>query len=173
MLVLNLSCANGHLFEGWFGSNDDFESQQGRAMLSCPLCGVDEVTRMPSAPRLNVSHLREGSSRRGTVPQTPSRGHSTPERQAAPAAVAAATNASDSVPLPEQAQWMQLVAHVLKHTEDVGDQFAEEARRIHYGESEERGIRGSATAEDTAALLDEGIEVMPLPLPAARKGPLQ
>jgi len=167
MLVLNLSCANGHLFEGWFGSNDDFESQQQRAMLSCPLCGVEHVTRMPSAPRLNVSHLRGGPRERDAEPAP-----ALPEQQAASDGAANA-GAAAGAPLPAQAQWMQLVAHVLKNTEDVGDQFAEEARRIHYGETEQRGIRGSATADDTAALLDEGIEVMPLPLPLVRRGPVQ
>ncbi len=165
MLVLNLSCANGHLFEGWFGSNDDFESQQQRAMLSCPLCGVEQVTRMPSAPRLNVSHLRDGARERDAEP--------TPAEPAQQATSDGAAGTAPAPPLPKQAQWTQLVAHVLKNTEDVGDQFAEEARRIHYGETEQRGIRGSATADDTAALLDEGIEVMPLPLPVARKGPVQ
>lgn len=171
MLVLNLSCANGHLFEGWFGSNEDYESQQERAMLSCPMCGIEQITRMPSAPRLNVSHLRQGASRdvahdmhpelTGTPAQTP--------HQAAKPAVGPSAPAS----APAEAMWKQVVEHVLKNTEDVGEQFAEEARRIHYGESEQRGIRGSATADDTAALLDEGIDVMPLPLPMARKGPLQ
>ena len=169
MLVLNLSCANGHLFEGWFGSNDDFESQQQRAMLSCPLCGAEQVTRMPSAPRLNVSHLRDGPKERDLEP-APSKDPALPAHPAATESAAAAGTAAGS-PRSEQAQWSQLVAHVLKNTEDVGDQFAEEARRIHYGETEQRGIRGSATADDTAALLDEGIEVMPLPLP--RRGPVQ
>ena len=168
MLVLNLSCANGHLFEGWFDSNDDFESQQQRAMLTCPLCGVEQVTRMPSAPRLNVSHLRDGARERNAEP-APARGPAVPAQHAASDAAGAAPATAQ----PEQTQWTQLVAHVLKNTEDVGDQFAEEARRIHYGETEQRGIRGSATADDTAALLDEGIEVMPLPLPLVRKGTVQ
>lgn len=172
MLVLNLSCANGHLFEGWFGSNDEFESQRQGSMLSCPMCGVDEVTRMPSAPRLNVSHLRDGPGAQDAARSSRSGAAASPVQAAASEATATPASAIGS-PHNEQAQWMQLVAHVLKNTEDVGDQFAEEARRIHYGESEERGIRGSATADDTAALLDEGIEVMALPLPVARKGPVQ
>jgi hypothetical protein len=65
---------------------------------------------------------------------------------------------------------MEAVAHVLKHTEDVGERFPEEARRIHYGESEARGIRGQASAEQRAELAEEGIEVMPLPVPEALKG---
>ena len=72
-----------------------------------------------------------------------------------------------------QSQWLRAVRHVLATTEDVGDRFAEEARRIHYGEVEERGIRGRATREDAEALRDEGIEVATLPLPEAFKGPIQ
>jgi hypothetical protein len=72
-----------------------------------------------------------------------------------------------------QAMWMQAVQHVLATTEDVGPRFAEEARRIHYGETDARGIRGQASAEEREALQEEGIEVMQLPLPAALKGPVQ
>ncbi len=76
-------------------------------------------------------------------------------------------------PVDPQAQWMKAVRHVLAHTEDVGTRFATEARRIHYGEAEERGIRGQATPAEREALRDEGIEVMPLPLPDVLKEPLQ
>jgi hypothetical protein len=72
-----------------------------------------------------------------------------------------------------QATWMKMVRHVLANTDDVGTQFAEEARKIHYGESDARNIRGQATPEETEALLDEGIDVLPLPVPAALKGTLQ
>ncbi len=72
-----------------------------------------------------------------------------------------------------QSQWLRAVRHVMSSTEDVGERFAEEARRIHYGEVEERGIRGRASADDAAALREEGIDVMALPLPHALKGPVQ
>jgi hypothetical protein len=80
---------------------------------------------------------------------------------------------SPGVPVTMQSQWLRAVRQVLATTEDVGDRFAEEARRIHYGEVEERGIRGRATREDAEALRDEGIEVATLPLPEAFKGPIQ
>jgi hypothetical protein len=144
MKVLNLRCAQGHGFEGWFGSDDDFMDQNGRGLVECPLCADRVVSRLPSAPRLNLSGARE--------PEAP-------------------TQAAQ--PVAQQQAWMQAVAHVLAHTEDVGARFPEEARRIHYGEVETRGIRGQATPEQRRELLDEGIEVMPLPLPAARKGPVQ
>jgi hypothetical protein len=146
MKVLNLRCANGHGFEGWFASEEDFLEQNGRGLVECPMCNDHVITRMPSAPRLNLSGARERE----------------PARQAAQPAAADL-----------QAMWMQAVREILRQTEDVGERFVEEARRIHFGEAEERGIRGVATPEEREALRDEGIEVMALPVPAALKGPVQ
>ncbi|MBX3618509.1 MAG: DUF1178 family protein [Rhizobacter sp.] len=150
MKVLNLRCAHGHSFEGWFASEDDFQSQSGRGLIECPLCGDKAIGKLPAAPRLNVSKARE------------------PEVAAAKPASA---EGAQAVTL--QSMWLRAVQHVMANTVDVGDQFAEEARRIHYGEVEERAIRGQATPEDAQALRDEGIEVVALPVPAAAKGSLQ
>ena len=144
MKVLNLRCADGHGFEGWFASEDDFVAQTARAAVACPLCGTTAISRLPSAPRLNVAR------------------HSATEPEA-----------TQGVPMTLQSQWLRAVRQVMSSTEDVGDRFAEEARRIHYGEVEERGIRGRATSEDAEALREEGIAVMALPLPDALKGPIQ
>jgi hypothetical protein len=152
MKVLSLRCSNGHGFEGWFASEDDYQSQNGRGLVECPLCADKVVSRLPSAPRLNLS------------------GAKAPEA-AAPAPAAAAGSAPAEVTL--QAAWMHAVRHVLANTEDVGERFAEEARRIHYGEAEARGIRGQATPEDAESLREEGIEVAVLPLPRPLKEPLQ
>ena len=147
MKVLNLQCSHAHAFEGWFASEDDFQGQLARGLVECPLCGDAQVAKMPSAPRLNLG---------------------APEPAAAPKQeVVSAPNAQ------LQAAWMQMVRQVMASTEDVGAKFAEEARKIHYGESEERGIRGQATREETQELLEEGISVLPLPLPKGLKGPLQ
>lgn len=149
MKVLNLQCAHRHVFEGWFGSEDDFQSQLQRGLVECPMCGDTGVAKLPSAPRLNLG--------------------------AQPAAAAAAPK-QEVAAMPDaalQAAWLKMVRHVMAHTEDVGERFAEEARRIHYGESEERGIRGQASREETQALLEEGIGVLPLPVPKALKGPVQ
>lgn len=146
MKVIDLRCQSGHRFEGWFASDDDFLDQNGRGLLECPMCADKVVVRLPSAPRLNLSGAREPAA-------------------AAPAA------AEPSAEM--QARWMQMVRHVLDNTEDVGQRFADEARRIHYGEVPQRGIRGQATPEQREALQDEGIEVVPLPVPAALKEPLQ
>lgn len=142
MKVLDLRCAHDHRFEGWFADDADFASQRERGLLECPVCADRTVERLPSAPRLNLSHA---------------------SAQAQPV-----TRAEDL-----QALWLRAVRHVLQHTEDVGERFAEEARRIHYGEAENRGIRGRATPEETEALAEEGIEVVPLPVPEALKNPLQ
>ena len=144
MKVLDLRCANGHGFEGWFASEGDFLDQNGRALVECPLCTDRVITRVPSAPRLNLSGARE------------------------PAPSPAAPAEADL-----QALWLKAVRHAIAHTDDVGARFAEEARRIHYGEVESRGIRGQATPEEREALRDEGIEVFSLPIPPGIEGPVQ
>jgi hypothetical protein len=156
MKVLNLRCANGHGFEGWFASDDDFMQQNGGGRIECPLCADHIITRMPAAPRLNLSGAREPS----------------PPVASAPQAVPAASSALPQ-PADLHATWLQAVRNLLANTEDVGDRFAERARRMHYGEEPTRGIRGQATSEDRAALLDEGIETMAIPVPHALKGPVQ
>ena len=149
MKVLNLRCTNEHRFEGWFASEDDFQSQFERALVECPMCGDKSISRLPTAPHLSMAKARE--------PQAP----------AAPVA------ASAPAPMTMQAAWLRAVQHVIAHTDDVGERFAEEARRIHYGETDERAIRGKATPDEAQALQDEGIAVMSLPVPSAMKGPLQ
>ena len=145
MKVLNLQCTLAHGFEGWFASEEDFQGQLARGLVECPMCGDQEISKLPSAPRLNLGAAR-------------------PEARQE---VMAAPDAS------MQAAWLQMVRKVMAQTEDVGERFPEEARRMHYGEAEERGIRGQATRQETEALLEEGISVLPLPVPKGLKGPLQ
>ncbi|MFZ2651791.1 MAG: DUF1178 family protein [Burkholderiaceae bacterium] len=150
MKVLDLRCGLDHRFEGWFGDEQDYQSQRERGLVSCPLCNGTEITRLPSAPRLNISALRESSL--------------------------VTTQGSQDVVEPiaaAQAAWLRAVRHMMANTDDVGDRFAEEARRIHYGEKAQRGIRGQATREQAQALRDEGIEVLSVPLPAGLTDGLQ
>lgn len=154
MKVLDLRCANGHGFEGWFASDEDFMSQNGRGMVECPLCADHIVTRMPSAPRLNLARPGQPVDKPAGAD-----GNATP----------ATTVATGDL----QAAWLHAVRHVMANTEDVGTRFAEEARRIHYGEQPSRGIRGQTTPEQRAELIDEGIEVMALPIPRGLDGPVQ
>lgn len=162
MKVLNLRCEQDHVFEGWFASEADFVDQETRGVVACPLCDNHRITRLPSAPRLNLSGAREPAAPAPAAVAPPAGATPGPSPTASvPAAVGAAQ---------VQAMWLQAVQHVLQNTEDVGERFSEEARRIHYGETEHRGIRGQASADERAALADEGIEVMALPLPASLKG---
>ena len=158
MKVLNLCCAHGHLFEGWFGSEDDFLTQNGSGLIECPMCADRVIQRRPSAPRLNLSHAR-GEAADPTD-------HSNEGTPAANPITPVVKPAEGDM----QAMWLKAVQHVMANTEDVGPRFAEEARRIHYGEVQARGIRGQATLDERAALADEGIEAMSLPMPAALKG---
>lgn len=144
MKVLNLRCANGHGFEGWFGSNDEFMSQNGGGLIECPMCANTLISRMPSAPRLNLS-----------------------------SAQATVGSAQTAQPADLQAAWLQTVRQMMANTEDVGARFAVEARRIHYGETEQRGIRGQASSQERLALKEEGIETVSIPVPSAIKGPVQ
>ncbi len=121
--------------------------QNGRGLVECPLCADRVISRLPTAPRLNLSGARE---------------------PVAPSAPAAEPKSADL-----QAAWMKAVRHMIENTEDVGERFPEEARRIHYGETEHRAIRGQATPEERAALREEGIEVVAIPVPGSLKGPLQ
>ena len=177
MKVLDLQCALGHSFEGWFGSQADYDSQRAQGLVTCPVCNDSDITKMLSAPRLNLGH--------GAAPD-PTPGQGSPAATAGGLAGTPSGRAVDMPPsaptLPDvapealqqlQAAMVKMVRHVMANTEDVGSQFAEEARKIHYGEREERNIRGQATREETEALIDEGIDVMPLPVPENLKGPLQ
>jgi len=150
MKVLDLQCSGSHVFEGWFASEDDFASQLARGLVSCPMCADTEVTKKLSAPRLNL-----GS------PRAPETGQQELVANTGPTGTEL------------QAAWMAVARRVMADTEDVGTRFAEEARRIHYGETPQRGIRGKASQAETESLLDEGITVMQIPLPEALKGQLQ
>jgi hypothetical protein len=159
MKVLDLRCNNGHGFEGWFGSDEDYMAQNGRGLIECPMCADKIVTRMPSAPRLNLSGAR------AAPPAAPV--------DAAAAAGGAATAVRPTAAPDLQAAWLATVRHLMANTEDVGLRFAEEARRIHYGETPQRGIRGQATPDERSALQEEGIETMAVPVPRGLEGPLQ
>ena len=170
MKVLNLRCPSDHRFEGWFASEDDYRSQTERALIECPMCGDTTVQRLPSAP-----HVLTSTSR--AEPQT----QPVKARQVQPRPGSVTESAAAGTPTAEaqpdqfmlQSAWLRAVQHVMKHTDDVGTQFAEEARRMHYGEADERPIRGQATSDEARALHDEGIEVMALPIPSAIKGTVQ
>lgn len=137
MIVFDLRCPNAHVFEAWFGSSDDYESQRERKLVSCPICSDTDVGKAVMAPAV----APKGNQR----PSQPVAAHSPEEIKAALAALAA------------------VQAKVEESCDYVGDRFADEARAIHLGETEARGIYGEATPAEATALREEGIEVAPLP----------
>lgn len=163
MKVLDLRCAQGHGFEGWFASEDDYRSQNDRSLIECPMCADKSVSRLPSAPRLNLSGAKE-------IQPKP---ESAPDVQAKAASQVASRPLPADAPAELQAAWFAAVKHLVSSTEDVGPRFAEEARRIHYGEKPQRGIRGQATPQEREALQEEGIETLSIPVPRGLDGPLQ
>lgn len=173
MKVLNLQCAHQHSFEGWFASEEDFRDQLSRGLIECPMCANKSVQKLPSAPRLNLGgHASHDSSGQGSqrasssdLAVSPEKGVKTPN----PVAMMVPPERSYA----EQAEFLKALRHVLNRTEDVGSRFAEEARRMHYGELEARNIRGQTSVREAAELMDEGIEIMPLPLLPGGSGPLQ
>lgn len=163
MLVVDLQCAQGHLFEGWFASADDLSSQRERGILCCPVCGGRDVVRRPSAPHLNTSGLRERPGE-----GVPSALAERDVRQAGPSApIEKVAQAGQTAEVVETIQvlYLQAVRHVLANTEDVGARFADEARSIHHGDAPPRAIRGQASPEERAELAQEGIDVLALPVP--------
>ncbi|CAB3846099.1 DUF1178 family protein [Achromobacter mucicolens] len=139
--VFDLECDHSHIFEGWFGSHEDYDAQQARGLVTCPVCGSATITKRLSAPRLNVAHLHAPAAQPLVPP-----GASDAEKMAA-----------------LQAAVMRQVRALVRSTENVGPRFAEEARRIHEGDADDRPIRGTATVEERAALAEDGIEVMAVP----------
>jgi hypothetical protein len=127
VIVFDLKCGGGHVFEAWFGSSQDYDDQQARGLVSCPLCGAGEVDKAPMAPRLaDKAHAEEPSP--------------------------------------------QAMKKMLEGSDNVGERFPDEARAIHLGEAEARAIHGKATPAAAKDLIEDGIEVAPLPFPVPEPG---
>ena len=148
MKVFNLQCSAGHRFEGWFKSSESCEEQRARRLLTCPVCDDPDILRRPSAP-----HIQSSSS----APQMQ------PSEQTLGQEPTAAGQLQGRRALVQQ-RLLELARALVESADDVGRDFPEEARRIHYQEAPERMIMGQATVEETQALQDEGIEVVSLPL---------
>jgi hypothetical protein len=138
MIVFELICRDRHRFEGWFASPDDFESQKAGGLLSCPVCSDSSIEKLLTA---KIARPEAGPEREKESPAPPAPASAKPRNLA------------------------ELIDLILLSTENVGEQFPQEARRIHRKEVPQRNIRGVATLEDTEELLEEGIAVMPLPVP--------
>jgi hypothetical protein len=146
MIVFDLKCLElGHVFEAWFGSSDDYESQRRRGLVQCPLCGTERIEKAVMAPRVGA----KGNQSVLPAPEAGLSVSSDPEVKAMLAAVA------------------EMQKKLLGNSSYVGDRFAEEARAIHLGEADGRPIHGRATREQAESLIEEGIAVAPLPFPVA------
>ena len=137
MIVFNLHCAGEHRFEGWFRSQEDYLAQRERELVACPVCGNTRIERLPTAPRLNLSKPSEPVAADQSAPQP-----------------------NDAADL---AAGLRQIRRLLGRAEDVGERFAQEARRIHYDEAPARSIRGKATRSEFSELVEEGISALPLP----------
>ena len=161
MIIFDLKCAaNGHVFEAWFGSTGDYEEQQARGLVSCPLCGSAEVVKAVMAPAVGPKGNRSR-----------------------PVAAPGAGNGEEAMPVspelfsgdPESVKTMMAAVaavqrKLLEGSESVGDRFADEARAIHVGEKERRAIHGRASRAEAESLIEDGIPVAPLPFPVVEPG---
>ena len=149
MIRYALACEAGHAFESWFRSSDDFDAQAARGLVACPHCGSAKVLKQIMAPQVARTDLARTDPARAET--------GSPVTQDRPVALI------DPEAQALRAKIAELRAHLVANSEDVGTKFAEEARKIHYGESEQRSIRGHASAEDARALIEEGVEFLPIP----------
>ena len=138
MIRFSLACEKDHSFDGWFRNGDDFEAQKARGLVSCPVCGSSSVDKALMAPAVSTARGKDKVADK----------------------VALAMGDEQRKALAR----LKAMAEAAKENADyVGDKFAEEARRIHFGEAEARGIYGEATAQEARGLLEDGVDFVPLP----------
>lgn len=149
MIRYSLVCSNAHEFEGWFRSSEDFDVQSSAGLCACPECGSTSVSKALMRPNVTTSESK------AVVPTPPAQ-----DKQL----VAVPPEARELIE-----KLKEIKAALLDGSENVGKRFAEEARRIHFGEAPVRAVHGEASAEDARALVEEGIDILPLPvLPGER-----
>lgn len=136
MIRYSLICENAHDFEGWFSESADFDRQKASGFLACPVCGSLDISKVLMAPSISTARHKE---KIGAL---------------------AVNEAQKEV----AAKLKEVIASIRANSEDVGERFPEEARKIHYGETEARGIIGQASLNEVNSLIDEGIEIAPLPM---------
>jgi hypothetical protein len=136
LIKYTLSCDGGHSFDGWFSSSADFDRQAELGLVSCPVCGSASVAKELMAPSVSTGRKKDEAK----------------------------VLMMDQARKEAVAKIRELVTAIRENSEDVGNKFPEEARKIHYGEAEQRGLIGKATADEARALIEEGIEIAPLPV---------
>ena len=149
MIRYNLHCERDHAFESWFQSSSAYEQQEKRKLVNCPICGSAKVERAIMAPQI--------VSKKGRDPAVP-----------APATTEVAAPASTPLMMAQErelrAKLRELRDHIVKNADNVGERFPNEARKMHYGDIEHRPIYGEASPEEARSLIEEGVEVSPLPV---------
>lgn len=154
MIRYSLKCGNAHGFEGWFASSGDYDGQRDSKLVECPVCRSHDITKELMTPSVSTSRAKERRHQKaagaGQTAVLQPEGHGSEKR--------------------EMLQKMrELREKILAGSENVGNRFSEEARKIHFGEAQARGIHGLTSLEEAAELIDEGIEIMPVPdLPEER-----
>lgn len=166
MIRYSLICGDGHSFEGWFANSDAFVQQQKAGQVSCAVCGSSEVGKALMAPSV-ASGGKQEPSQRGPAKAEPSEASGDKGEISEPSGgdnestpVAANTGKREEL----IGLLRKLRQHVTANAENVGPRFPEEARRIHYGETDKRGIYGEASPQEARALAEEGIDFHPLPV---------
>ncbi len=165
MILFDLKCGHGHIFEGWFGSSAAYDQQQSAGMIACPVCANTQIAKSVMAP--NISAKSNQISRRPSIPQDPPQPSKTSLPLSPENAVALANVSSQMAQMPPGVREIlhtlaEQQAKALKTSTYVGQNFAEEARAMYYGEQDDRPIHGEASPQDASDLLDEGIAIMPL-----------
>jgi hypothetical protein len=155
MIRYNLRCERGHTFESWFQSSSAYEVQEKRKLVNCPACGSAKVERAIMAPQIVSKKGRDNAAPAPAVPTDV-------------AATEVATQGSTPLLMAQErelrAKLKELRDHIVKNADNVGDRFPNEARKMHYGDIEHRPIYGEASPDEARALIDEGVEVSPLPV---------
>ena len=171
MISFNLSCANGHQFEGFFNSSADYDDQQARGFVSCPICDNSAVKKALMTPNVAAKSNQRATPPAEPMPQMPQVIPPTPSSDhAAPFSDKTTASMTPQVTLEMQAKLGEALAELRKfqttveaHCDDVGAGFATEARKIHYGEAEPRGIYGHTSDSEAEKLIDEGIDITKMP----------
>ena len=158
MIHYNLRCKQGHAFESWFQSSSAYETQEKRKLVSCPVCGSTDVERAIMAPQIVSKKGRK---------DVPSETLPVPASTQAPAAEVIPPSSPTPLLMTQERELRtklkELRDHIVKNADNVGERFPDEARKMHYGDIEHRPIYGEASPDDAKALIDEGVEVMPIP----------
>jgi hypothetical protein len=153
MIRYNLRCERGHAFESWFQSSAAYETQEKRQLVNCPACGSAKVERAIMAPQI-VS--RKSKDRAAPAPAAPTTSTEVTTPTSTPLMMAQEREL--------RVKLRELRDHIVKNADNVGERFPNEARKMHYGDIEHRPIYGEASPDEARALIDEGVEVSPLPV---------